>query len=172
MMANSAWLKYKPIPLLWERHYPLLFGFGISVLTLCFAPELGAFFTQKKWVFANIYTSIFTLESTLTAFLLTFYGVIVTAPTGFLRRIQGTPSFKAYLNYVRVALVSGFWAAVISVPFMIVAPELSQSGDGSTIAISLWLGLSVFVLAAFFRILSAFFLLLDGEVPDAQRGEE
>jgi hypothetical protein len=158
-----AWLKLKA-----ERHtlkLSFLLAFGAFDY---FGRYLQNFCTEKSWHLDQIYVAIFSFSAIEIGGLLALYTLLL-AETPTTRRLGRTKSFRRYVGFVRTGIWISGATAVVSIPFLIVAPELGAPLTLTTLVTAIWYGLSVPMFFGLFRIMSVIQILVE---PDWLREQE
>lgn len=148
---------------IWEGWYPFLAGACAFGLAFRYGEEFARMSSMRGWQLGAIYSGVFNLSAVLTGFTGTYYGVVVSANLSFLNRIRRSPHYAVYMANLRAALRLGFCITIATFPFLVLEPtELSEARR--LLPVAIWFGLFIWTLAAFFRVATSFFIILDENV--------
>jgi hypothetical protein len=165
MLSSSAhsvrWLSHG-----WEIAYPATIGFAVTIVAWKISP--WAFACAKDHVvhLDNAYSAVAGIFAVITGFLAAFYGAVQAIADTRLQRVARTPFFRRFISQIEEAIVAGFWLAVISIPFIVIAPDSPGNWWFTRASISLWCGLSAYALAAFVRVGRWLFTVFERRPPD------
>lgn len=137
--------------MLWEANFPIGLAFLAGVATFAFGPKAFACIIQNSWKVDVVYSSVFDIVSIFTAFLMTFYTLVITTDRGFIGRAKDSRPYRSLLAYTIRALGLGSALILLSVPIMLVEPAPTSHSDPSLYAVAIWCALSVWTAAAFVR---------------------
>lgn len=145
----------------WENSYPLALGLGATVAWMFVGYKMACYASANSWHFDQIYVSFFGFASITTGFLATFYGTIQSMSGGFIQRIRGTRILTRFLFLTKRAIIMGFVGCVSTVPMLIIQPLPTEKYSLSSFVVAVWLGISVWAIAGFWRVASCFFLMFE-----------
>lgn len=137
--------------LLWETYFPFTFGGIAGLLSYLYGNCAFIYLTENEMQIGSIYSSAFDVATIFTAFLLTFYTLIITADRGFIGRAKGTRPYLLLLSYTLRALGLGAAVVALSIPMMVVEPAPTSPNDPSLYAVAIWAGLTIWAAGAFVR---------------------
>ena len=135
----------------WEKNHPRVLGVSAGLLTLWAGPQALAAAAERQWEIGTLYSSVFDLFAVFTAFLFTFYTLIVTTDRGFIGRMKNTRSYSLLKTYATSALTTGGIGILASIPLMVTEPDKVQPWGIAHIYLSAWVALSVWGSASFVR---------------------
>jgi len=134
---------------LWENWHPLLLGAACALALWAFGWPLVSASRVATWNLPALYSAIFSISGIYTAFLFTFYSFIATTDRGFIGRAKDSIYYKRTVSFTVSALVLGGFLTLVSIPMLLVEPDL-QTRAGRVVIV-LWIGLTVWASAAFVR---------------------
>jgi hypothetical protein len=146
---------------MWERYYPTAAGVFVAIGWLLFGYKIACYAEVHKWHFDQIYIAFFGFASITTGFLATFYGTVQSMSTGFIQRIRGTRALTGFLRLSKKAIIMGFVGCVVTVPMLIIQPIPTEPYSFWAFGVALWMGISVWAIAGFWRVASLLFLLFE-----------
>lgn len=147
-----------------EDKWPSAFGLAAVAVFLLFAPSFFQHCAASGWACGNAYYMAFDVSSLLSAFLFTFYGMVVAVETGFIGRLRATRAYRDFVSYLLRALVAAVAVTVLSVPLIIVEPAFVEAAGALFVVGAIWFGLTTVALASFGRAVWLFVLMT--RVPD------
>jgi hypothetical protein len=165
MMALHRSLGRASIGRIWEVSYPTAAGVGTFAIVISYGPIIICAIDPGKIELSNVYTAIAGFFAVITGFLATFYGSIQSITDTRLKRISRTAAFKRFLRYIKIATISGFAIALISIPYIILVP----TGSGPWVprfAVAIWCGACAYGLATFIRVAGMLFFIFERAPPD------
>ena len=138
---------------LWiERYHPLLIAV-ISVLALVYLrPNISLLFKEGVWSAEGLYSAIFGWSSIQSGFAFGVYGFVIGRDEGFVKAIKDTVAFERFISYTRRASYAGFFLAIISIPLIVSAPDLSSTKGSVYFLVSAWFGVFVWTFISFLRL--------------------
>jgi hypothetical protein len=145
----------------WERHYPMGLGFLAAIAWTLWGYRLVCYSDAQNWHFDQIYVAFFGFASITTGFLATFYGTIQSMSSGFIQRIRNTRSLSGFLRFTKYAIIAGFAASVLTVPMLVIQPVPKDKYSVASIGVGVWLGIAVWSISCFWRVVSSLFLLFE-----------
>ena len=128
------------------------------MLGLCviFRIEISAKFAESTWQSGNLYSAVFGWSSIQSGFAFAAYGFIATKRDGFAGVLVGGQTYERFLQFTRRACFGGFILAVVSLPFVVVAPSVRIDSPFAYGAISVWFAYFVWAFFAFLRVAFTF----------------
>jgi hypothetical protein len=165
MIAMHRSIGRVSIGYVWEVSYPIAAGIGVFAITISYGPAIFCAIDAGKIELSNIYTAIAGLFAIITGFLATFYGSIQSIADTRLRRVSKTKVFNRFILYIKVATISGFLIAIISIPYIVFAPTALGTWT-ARIAVALWCGVCAYGLATFIRVAGMLFFIFEHSPPE------
>lgn len=133
----------------WEKWHPPALAAATTTALWLWGFPLAQQAVERQWKVDELYTAVFNIAGIYTAFLFTFYSFIATTDRGFIGRSKDSRYYRQTVNYTISALVLGGALCVLTLPILVIEPDL-RSHAGRVVASS-WVGLSVWASAAFVR---------------------
>lgn len=134
---------------MWENGHPLFLGAVCGLALWVFGWPLVDVSTSSAWNLPALYSAIFSISGIYTAFLFTFYSFIATTDRGFIGKAKDSIYYKRTISFTVSALVLGGILTVLSIPMLLVEPDLQT--EAGRVAIVLWVGLTIWASTAFVR---------------------
>jgi hypothetical protein len=134
-----------------EEYGPALLGVAGAIVCIIWGCDAFAFMSAEGWKIDAIYTSVFSVATVITGFLLTFFMVFITTESGFIGRTRGTLPFKQTVRFALRSIALGAALTVFSIPMMVITPA-PQALDITLALVTAWTGLAVWTLASFVRV--------------------
>lgn len=128
------------------------------MLALCsiFRSQISDQFSPDGWQSGNLYGAVFGWSSIQSGFVFAVYGFIVAKRDGFAGILVGGQTYERFLGFTRRACFGGFLLAVISLPFVVVAPTVNADKPITYWPIVAWFSYFVWVFGAFLRVAFTF----------------
>lgn len=107
----------------------------------------------------NGYAAIFDIATIFAAFLFTFYGMLLTSNSGFIRRLKETTTYRDFVVYLIRAIIMSAIVSLSSVPLIVVSPMPVDKLTMAYWLVGIWVSLVVGCMACFARALTIFVLI-------------
>jgi hypothetical protein len=157
--------RYLIIGYAWEIAYPATIGIVAALVTWVVSPWAFACAKKNGIHLENMYGAVAGVFAIVAGFLASFYGSVQAIADTRLRRVAKTPFFRRFISQIKEATIAGFGLSVISIPFIVIGPD-TPDWWFTRLSIAVWLGLSVYALAAFVRVGRWLFAVFERAPPD------
>lgn len=165
MIALHRPVDWASIGRIWEVSYPAAVGIGTFAIIISYGTPIFHAMDAGKIELGNVYTAMAGFFAIITGFLATFYGSIQAIADTRLKRIARTLVFQRFLRHIKMATISGFVIALISIPYIVLVPTMS----GTVIAkvfVAIWCGACAYGLATFIRVAGMLFFIFEHAPPE------
>jgi hypothetical protein len=165
MIATHRSIGGLSVGYIWEVSYPVAAGVGAFAAVLSYGPTIFCIIDAGKVELSNIYTAIAGLFAIITGFLATFYGSLQSIVDTRLKRISKTRVFQRFIYYIKVATISGFVIALVTIPYIVLVPTASGTWAGR-FWVAAWCGACTYGLATFLRVAGMLFFIFEHSPPE------
>ena len=89
--------------------------------------EIVSQFTNHGWKAEGLYGAVFNWAAIQTGFAFGVYGFVAGKTGGFIDAVRGTVAMSRFLRYVKAANTLGFVLTVLSIPLLVINPDLKAA---------------------------------------------
>jgi len=99
-----------------EIWYPRVLGVGSAALVVSLGPVISSLSKPSGQInLGQVYRAIFNVSGVITGFSYAIYGIVMTFPTPFIKRLRGTQVLRDYRSYLKSTILSGFFVLIGSI---------------------------------------------------------
>lgn len=135
-----------------EQLAPVLLGLLVLVGCLIARTPIAEQFEPQKWDATNLYVAVFDWAAIQSGFVFGIYGFIVSKRDGFVGQMMKGRSYEKFIGYTRRAYLGGFALTFVSLPLLVVGPDISDPDSKTYMLTALWFASFVWAFAAFLRV--------------------
>ena len=149
-------MKLGKVTLFLESWGPLIAG-GLSFAALLlWRGAVVSQFADHGWKAEGLYGAVFNWAAIQTGFAFGVYGFVAGKTGGFIDAVRGTVAMGRFHRYVKAANVLGFVLTVLSIPLLVINPDLKAATPFVYAVVSAWFALFVWAFVTFLRIAYTF----------------
>lgn len=149
-------MKLGKVALFLEGWGPLLVGATSFAALLVWRGDVVSQFAENGWKAEGLYGAVFNWAAIQTGFAFGVYGFVVGKTGGFIEAVRETVAMRRFLHYVKAANVLGFVLTVLSIPLLVINPDLKTPSTAAYVIASAWFSLFVWAFVTFLRIAYTF----------------
>jgi len=109
-----------------EEFWPWAFGTIAFALFAWAGPKCLSFAASNEWDVSELYVAVFDVNGLLAGFLFAFFTFVRAADTKFISSIKKTRTFKAFLSFLKTAILLCAGMTLVTVPYMVAEPVSSD----------------------------------------------
>jgi hypothetical protein len=149
-------MKFGKATLFLESWGPLLVGALSFAALLFWRAEVVSQFANRGWKAEGLYGAVFNWAAIQTGFAFGVYGFVAGKTGGFIDAVRGTVAMSRFHRYVKTANVLGFVLTVLSIPLLVINPDLKAPTTLIYAVAAAWFALFIWAFVTFLRIAYTF----------------
>jgi hypothetical protein len=149
-----------------DRFWPLAMAAISAPVLLRYANDFFRVSKENSWHVDNLYISVFGVFTVMAPFLFAYYTFVKTIDNKYITAVRDSFYFRSAERYIIRATVTTFFAALVTIPLLIMVPEPEEPGRELWLVVG-WGTFSVYAVSMVMRSLYHFAAIL--EVSQASR---